>query len=50
MTYLTGDIPVGAYDAKRLANLGLGHGALDGGGGYTYLDPQTDMSFRLSAV
>jgi hypothetical protein len=33
MTYLTGDIPVGAYD--RLANLGIGHAAIDGGGGYT---------------
>jgi hypothetical protein len=45
MTYLTGDIPVGAYDATRLANLGIGHGALDGGGGYTYFDPQTGHEF-----
>jgi hypothetical protein len=30
MTYLTGNIPVGAYDAKRLADLGLGHVAVDG--------------------
>src|SRR5262249_44996975 len=35
MTYLTGDIPVGAYDSKRLANIGIGHGAIDAGGGYT---------------
>ena len=41
MTYITGDIPVGAYDSTRLANLGLGHGAIDAGGGYTYFNPQT---------
>jgi len=33
MTYVTGDIPVGAYDSARLANLGLGHGAIDAGAG-----------------
>jgi hypothetical protein len=44
MTYLTGNIPVGTYDAKRLANLGLGQGAVDGGG-YTYLDPRTGREF-----
>jgi hypothetical protein len=48
MTYLTGDIPAGAYDANRLANLDLGHGAVDGGGGYTFLDPQT--GHELSTV
>src|SRR5271156_1458897 len=41
MTYITGDIPVGAYDPNRLANLGIGHGAIDAGGGYTYLNPAT---------
>jgi hypothetical protein len=45
MTYLTGDIPVGAYEANRLANLGIGHGAVDAGGGYTYFDPQTGHEF-----
>jgi hypothetical protein len=45
MTYLTGDIPVGAYDAQRLANLGIGHGAIDAGGGYTYFNPQTGHEF-----
>ncbi len=48
MTYITGDIPVGAYDPTRLANLGLGHGAIDVGGGYTYFNPQT--GHELSAV
>lgn len=41
MTYITGDIPVGAYQSTRLANIGIGHGAIDAGGGYTYFNPQT---------
>jgi hypothetical protein len=41
MTYVTGDIPVGAYQSDRLANLGLGHWVIDAGGGYTYFDPKT---------
>ncbi len=40
-TYITGDIPVGAYDSMRLANIGIGHWAIDAGGGYTYFDPKT---------
>ena len=45
MTYVTGDIPVGAYDPNRLANLGIGHGAIDGGAGYTYFNPHTGHEF-----
>ena len=45
MTYVTGDIPVGAYNSQRLANLGIGHGAIDGGGGYTYFNPMTGHEF-----
>ena len=45
MTYVTGDIPVGAYDSRRLANLSIGHGAIDGGAGYTYFNPQTGHEF-----
>jgi hypothetical protein len=45
MTYMTGDIPVGAYDPSRISNIGLGHGAIDGGGGYTYLNPATGHEF-----
>jgi hypothetical protein len=45
MVYITGDIPVGAYDPNRLANLGIGHGAIDAGGGYTYFNPQTGHEF-----
>jgi hypothetical protein len=47
MTYLTGDIPVGAYNSSNLANLGIGHGAIDGGGGYTYLDQKTGHEFSV---
>jgi hypothetical protein len=45
MTYVTGDIPTGAYQASRLSNLGIGHGAIDGGGGYTYLNDKTGLEF-----
>ena len=45
MVYGTGDIPVGAYDPTRLANLGIGHGAADGGVGYTYFNPATGHEF-----
>jgi hypothetical protein len=38
MIYTFGDIPVGAYDPTRLANIGIGHGATDNGMGYTYFD------------
>ena len=49
MTYLTGDIPVGAYSPTRLSNLGIGHAAIDGGGGYTYFNPQTGHEFSAVA-
>ena len=49
MTYVTGDIPVGAYESARLANLGIGHGAIDGGGGYTYFNPATGQEFSAVA-
>jgi hypothetical protein len=45
MAYVTGDIPVGAYDSARLSNIGIGHGAIDAGGGYTYFDPKTGHEF-----
>jgi hypothetical protein len=45
MTYLTGGVPVGAYDKNRLANIGIGHAAIDGGGGYTYLNQETGLEF-----
>jgi hypothetical protein len=45
MAYLTGDIPVGLYSSSNLANIGLGHGAIDGGVGYTYFDQKTGHEF-----
>ncbi len=45
MVYITGNIPVGAYNSTRLANIGIGHGAIDVGGGYTYFNPQTGHEF-----
>ena len=45
MTYITGDVPVGAYQSTRLSNIGIGHGAIDAGGGYTYFNPQTGHEF-----
>jgi hypothetical protein len=49
MTYLTGDIPIGANDPSRLATIGIGHGAIDGGGGYTYFDTKTGHEFSAVA-
>jgi hypothetical protein len=45
MTYVAGDAPVGDYDPARLSNIGIGHGAVDAGGGYTYLNPTTGDEF-----
>ncbi|MCP1756503.1 hypothetical protein ABIF29_002281 [Bradyrhizobium elkanii] len=45
MTYVTGDVPVGAYSPSSLANLGIGHAAIDAGGGYTYFNPQAGHEF-----
>ena len=45
MVYGTGDIPVGDYSSSNLANIGIGHGAVDGGGGYTYFDPKAGREF-----
>jgi hypothetical protein len=49
MTYVQGDVPIGDYDPVRLANLGLGHGAIDWGGGYTYFDPKAGNEFSAVA-
>ena len=48
MVYGTGDIPIGQYNSASLANFGIGHGAADFGGGYTYFNPMT--GHELSAV
>jgi hypothetical protein len=45
MIYGTGDIPVGAYQSTRLANIGIGHGTVDVGVGYTYFDQPAGREF-----
>jgi hypothetical protein len=47
MIYGSGDIPIGNYSSSQLANLGIGHGAADGGFGYTYFDPAHGHEFSL---
>jgi hypothetical protein len=47
MIYGMGDIPVGTYNSTRLANTGIGHGAADAGGGYTYFNPQSGNEFSF---
>ena len=49
MIYGMGDIPVGPYDPARLSNIGIGHGAVDGGAGYTYFNPATGHEFSVVA-
>jgi hypothetical protein len=49
MAYGTGNIPVGAYQSTRLSNLGLGYGAMDAGGGYTYYNEDTGYEFSAVA-
>jgi hypothetical protein len=48
MTYITGGIPVGLYHSSNLANMGLGHGAIDGGAAYTYFDPTAGNEFSAT--
>ena len=48
MAYTMASAPVGAYDPNRLAGVGLGHWALDGGMGYTFLPPG-GFEFSLTA-
>jgi hypothetical protein len=47
--YLMGEIPTGAYQRGRLANIGGNHWAIDGGGGYTYLDSDKGHEFSIVA-
>jgi hypothetical protein len=47
MLYVTGDIPVGLYSSSSLANIGIGHGAIDAGGAYTYFNQQTGREFSV---
>ncbi len=47
MAYFKGGIPLGTYRTGRLANLSIGHAAIDGGVGYTYFDQQKGHEFSL---
>lgn len=49
MTYAMTSLPLGTYDEDSLANLGLGHSAIDGGAGYTYFNPKTGHEFSAVA-
>lgn len=49
VVYMSGDIPVGEYDADRLANFGIGHAAIDGGAGYTYFNTKSGYEFSVLA-
>ena len=48
MTYITGNLTTGRYDPTRIANLGIGHNAIDAGGAYTYFDPKTGHEFSAT--
>jgi hypothetical protein len=48
MTYVTGNLTVGAYDQNRLINLGIGHNAIDAGAGYSYFNPMTGREFSAA--
>ncbi|HEX4388295.1 MAG TPA: transporter [Steroidobacteraceae bacterium] len=49
MAYLLGNVPTGAYEVDRLANIGLHHWAIDGGYGYSYLDEQKGHDLSVVA-
>jgi len=48
MTYLTGNLTTGRYQQQRIANLGIGHNAIDAGGAYTYFDQKTGREFSAT--
>jgi len=48
MTYLTGNILTGSYDPNSIANLGIGHNAIDAGAAYTYFDPKAGHEFSAT--
>jgi hypothetical protein len=52
MTYLTGNLTTGRYNQQRIANLGIGHNAIDAGGAYTYFDRRPGANFpqRLASL
>ena len=49
MVFGQGEIPSGTYDRFNLANFGIGHGGIVGGGGYTYFDEKAGNEFSVVA-
>ena len=49
MTYLTANVPIGAYDVNRQATVGMGRWAIDGGLGYTYFHEAKGLEFSAVA-
>lgn len=49
LAYTQAGMPVGAYQAGRLANMGVNHWSADLGGGYTYLNPTSGREFSMVA-
>jgi hypothetical protein len=49
MTYTQVELPVGSYQAGRLANLGNNHWSVDAGGGYTYFNQTSGREFSVVA-
>ena len=48
MTYLTGNLTTGVYHSQSIANLGIGHNAVDAGGAYTYFDEKAGHEFSAT--
>lgn len=45
LAYAGFNMPTGQFSPNRLPNIGVGHWATDGGGGYTYFDQKTGWEF-----
>jgi hypothetical protein len=48
MTYLTGNLTTGVYHSQSIANVGIGHNAIDAGGSYTYFDQKAGHEFSAT--
>ena len=48
MVYVLNNYTVGEYDPKSIANLGIGHYAVDVGGAYTYFDQKAGHEFSAT--
>jgi hypothetical protein len=45
LAYAGFNIPIGQFSASRYANIGIGHWAIDAGGGYTYFNQKSGWEF-----